>query len=357
MRKYVAGVIVVFILDTKQVKWTAQQDMAIVKFRAYAYSSPTVVDLDGDGNLDILVGTCYGLFYVLDHKGAWPLLGPCPIGEYIRLRGKDGSIARPYPYRTHGRLMNQVLLVDLSKRGEKKKVLTFVTTLSGTASSAYQFEGAVDEGNKGPILLDTFPRQPGRILDFNNADTVVDRYHRFKAWRAHNQGHNNVANPFNREGIYILPSSRAFRDEEGKSFWVEIEIVDRHRVPSGSQVPYKGTVDVNASYLGEVINKVETTVRLSSATLRAFSCSGSAWLKMLFYANKAVSINEADFWEKSYLLRQKLLVPQLAYLRITRRKWQEENPSLCLAQYKENTKSIETFKVKALLQSIASVTG
>ncbi|XP_057465563.1 putative beta-glucosidase 41 isoform X1 [Actinidia eriantha] len=52
----------------------------------------------------------------------------------------------------------------------------------GTASSAYQFEGAVDEGNKGASIWDTFTRQPaGRILDFSNADTAVDQYHRFKS--------------------------------------------------------------------------------------------------------------------------------------------------------------------------------
>lgn len=51
----------------------------------------------------------------------------------------------------------------------------------GTASSAYQFEGAVDEGNKGPSIWDTFTRQPGRILDFSNADTAVDQYHRFES--------------------------------------------------------------------------------------------------------------------------------------------------------------------------------
>ncbi|KAJ8754702.1 hypothetical protein K2173_010793 [Erythroxylum novogranatense] len=50
----------------------------------------------------------------------------------------------------------------------------------GTASSAYQFEGAVGEGNKGPSVWDTFAKQSGRILDFSNADTAVDQYHRFK---------------------------------------------------------------------------------------------------------------------------------------------------------------------------------
>ncbi|XXG76779.1 hypothetical protein AAC387_Pa08g1065 [Persea americana] len=51
----------------------------------------------------------------------------------------------------------------------------------GTASSAYQFEGAVNEGNKGMNIWDTFTRQPGRILDFSKADTAVDQYHRFKS--------------------------------------------------------------------------------------------------------------------------------------------------------------------------------
>ncbi|KAL8496149.1 hypothetical protein ACS0TY_020024 [Phlomoides rotata] len=70
IRKYVAGGIVVFNLNTKQVKWYVQlnQSADTENFRAYIYSSPTVADLDGDGNLDILVGTSFDLFYVLDHK-------------------------------------------------------------------------------------------------------------------------------------------------------------------------------------------------------------------------------------------------------------------------------------------------
>ncbi|XP_042450680.1 protein DEFECTIVE IN EXINE FORMATION 1-like [Zingiber officinale] len=71
IEKYVASGIVVFNLDIKQVKWIQDLDLSVDSgnFRAYVYSSPTVVDLDGDGKLDILVGTSYGLFYILDHHG------------------------------------------------------------------------------------------------------------------------------------------------------------------------------------------------------------------------------------------------------------------------------------------------
>ncbi|XP_074290565.1 putative beta-glucosidase 41 [Silene latifolia] len=51
----------------------------------------------------------------------------------------------------------------------------------GTASSAFQFEGAVNEGNRGESIWDRFSRLPGRILDFSNADVAVDQYHRFES--------------------------------------------------------------------------------------------------------------------------------------------------------------------------------
>lgn len=36
--------------------------------QAYAYSSPTLVDLNGDGKLEIVVGTSMGFLYVLDAR-------------------------------------------------------------------------------------------------------------------------------------------------------------------------------------------------------------------------------------------------------------------------------------------------
>lgn len=336
--KYVAASIVVFNLDTKQVKWSAPLDLSTDSgnFRAYIYSSPTVVDLDGDGNLDILVGTSFGLFYVLDHHGkvrekfplemaeiqgavvaadinddgkielvttdthgnvaAWtsqgveiwekhlkslvpqgPTIGdvdgdghtdivvPTLSGNIYVLSGKDGSNVRPYPYRTHGRVMNQVLLVDLNKRGEKKKGLTLVTTsfdgylylIDGPTSCAdvvdigetsYSMVLAdnVDGGDDLDLVVTTMN---GNVFCFSTPSP----HHPLKAWRSPNQGRNNVASRYNREGVYISQSSRAFRDEEGKNFWVEIEIVDKYRFPSGSQAPYNVTTTllVPGNYQGE----------------------------------------------------------------------------------------------------------
>ncbi|KAF7124159.1 hypothetical protein RHSIM_Rhsim12G0135400 [Rhododendron simsii] len=49
----------------------------------------------------------------------------------------------------------------------------------GTASSAYQYEGAVKEDGRGPTVWDKFAHSFGKVLDFSNADVAVDQYHRF----------------------------------------------------------------------------------------------------------------------------------------------------------------------------------
>ena len=57
--KYVAGGLVVFNLQTRSIKWQLHLDLSTdtTSFKAYIYSSPTLADLNGDGKLEIIVGT------------------------------------------------------------------------------------------------------------------------------------------------------------------------------------------------------------------------------------------------------------------------------------------------------------
>src|SRR5947199_10678096 len=50
----------------------------------------------------------------------------------------------------------------------------------GTATSAYQIEGAVNEDGRGRSIWDTFSHTPGKIGDGTNADHANDHYHRYK---------------------------------------------------------------------------------------------------------------------------------------------------------------------------------
>jgi beta-glucosidase len=52
--------------------------------------------------------------------------------------------------------------------------------LWGTATSAYQIEGAVAEDGRGTSIWDRFVRLKGKIIDQSTADIANDHYHRYK---------------------------------------------------------------------------------------------------------------------------------------------------------------------------------
>jgi beta-glucosidase len=48
----------------------------------------------------------------------------------------------------------------------------------GTATAAYQIEGAVSEGGRSPSIWDTFSHRAGAVLHGDNGDVTCDHYHR-----------------------------------------------------------------------------------------------------------------------------------------------------------------------------------
>ncbi|WP_049571342.1 GH1 family beta-glucosidase [Nonomuraea sp. SBT364] len=51
--------------------------------------------------------------------------------------------------------------------------------LWGTATAAYQIEGAADEDGRGASIWDTFSHEPGRTRDGHTGDVACDHYHRW----------------------------------------------------------------------------------------------------------------------------------------------------------------------------------
>jgi beta-glucosidase len=50
----------------------------------------------------------------------------------------------------------------------------------GTATSAYQIEGAWNEDGKGPSIWDTYAHTPGKMRNNDTGDVANDHYHRYK---------------------------------------------------------------------------------------------------------------------------------------------------------------------------------
>jgi hypothetical protein len=65
---YVAGGIVCWDLEQQKWAWTVHLDLTTdhTQFKALIHGSPTIADLDGDGQTEVIIGTSLGLLYVLD---------------------------------------------------------------------------------------------------------------------------------------------------------------------------------------------------------------------------------------------------------------------------------------------------
>ena len=91
--------------------------------------------------------------------------------------------------------------------------------LWGTATSAYQVEGAAREDGRGPSIWDTFAETPGRIRDGSNGDVSVDHYHRYKEDVALMKGLGAKAYRFSIAWPRLLPDGRGAFNDKGLAFY------------------------------------------------------------------------------------------------------------------------------------------
>lgn len=91
--------------------------------------------------------------------------------------------------------------------------------LWGTATCAYQIEGAVHEDGRGESIWDVFSHTPGKIKNGDNGDVACDHYHRWQEDIALMKSLGYKAYRFSLAWPRILPSGRGKVNQPGLDFY------------------------------------------------------------------------------------------------------------------------------------------
>ena len=116
---YVAGGVLALDPVKGTIKWSVHLDLTteLTKLRAYIYSAVTVVDLDGDGSMEVVVGTSMGFLYVLS--------------------GKDGKLRDGFPVQMN-EIQAQVVAADVDGDG----ALELIAADSAGSVAAWRSDGS-----------------------------------------------------------------------------------------------------------------------------------------------------------------------------------------------------------------------
>jgi len=109
---------------------------------------------------------------------------------------------------------------------ESKKQVTESATLTfpdgflwGSATAAYQIEGAAHEGGRSSCIWDTFSRTPGKVKNGDTGEVACDHYHRFKEDVKMMKELGLPAYRFSISWSRLLPSGRGEPNLEGMNFY------------------------------------------------------------------------------------------------------------------------------------------
>jgi hypothetical protein len=116
----------------------------------------------------------------------------------------------------------------------------------GTATCAYQIEGAWNEDGKGPSIWDTYAHTPGKIKNNDNGDVANDHYHRYKEDVALMKDLGATAYRLSISWPRIFPSGTGQPNAKGLDFYnrlvdelvaagiAPIDSISRDTMPAGS---------------------------------------------------------------------------------------------------------------------------
>lgn len=92
----------------------------------------------------------------------------------------------------------------------------------GSASAAYQIEGAISEDGKGPSIWDTWSHIEGKTFEGTNGDIATDHYHRFKEDVALMKDQGLKAYRFSIAWTRILPEGTGQVNSKGLEFYMQL---------------------------------------------------------------------------------------------------------------------------------------
>ena len=94
--------------------------------------------------------------------------------------------------------------------------------LWGSATAAYQIEGGVSEGGRGPSIWDTYSHTPGRTLNGDTGDVAADHFHRWREDVAHMKELGLGAYRFSISWPRVQPGGSGEFNAEGIAFYSDL---------------------------------------------------------------------------------------------------------------------------------------
>jgi beta-glucosidase len=105
--------------------------------------------------------------------------------------------------------------------------------LWGTATAAYQIEGAWNADGKGPSIWDAFAHTPGKIFQDQTGDVACDHYHRYRDDVAIMAGLGLNAYRFSVSWPRVIPGGTGAPNQKGLDFYRRLvdALIERHIRP------------------------------------------------------------------------------------------------------------------------------